>query len=71
MSFRQFWATIRYNLYLQDSLDIFLQYSPRPHLQPQSRKVKVAEGSYLRLIREIYRSIFWVYVRMTHYQEED
>lgn len=70
MPFKNFWATIKHNYYLQDALDLFLRYSPREHFMNEE-VVNGVNREYWRVIQEIYRCILWVYVRMVSFERED
>ncbi|CAK56737.1 unnamed protein product (macronuclear) [Paramecium tetraurelia] len=64
----KFWATLSYNLNLQNSLDLFLRHAPRKHFLKEPLHFT---GYYGVLIKEIFKCVFAIYLRLIDLQNED
>ncbi|CAK80874.1 unnamed protein product (macronuclear) [Paramecium tetraurelia] len=64
----KFWATVSYNLNLQNSLDLFLRYAPRKHFLKEPLHFT---GYYGVLIKEIFKCVLAIYLRLIDLQNED
>ncbi|CAD8174881.1 unnamed protein product [Paramecium pentaurelia] len=64
----KFWATFSYNLNLQTSLDLFLRYAPRKHFLKEPLHFT---GYYGILIKEIFKCVFAIYIRLIDLKNED
>jgi activating signal cointegrator complex subunit 2 len=64
----RFWATISYNLNLQNSLDLFIRYAPRKHFLIEPLHLT---GYYGTIVKEIFRSVFAIYLRLIDLEQED
>ncbi|CAD8084577.1 unnamed protein product [Paramecium sonneborni] len=67
-SANKFWATISYNLNLQNSLDLFLRYAPRKYFLKETLHFT---GYYGVLLKEIFKCVFAIYLRLIDLQNED
>lgn len=69
----RFWSTMAFNTYINRSLDSFLSFAKRPHLNLTFSNIDQSSDSIINipsrqlfLIRELYRLIFHVYMRLAY-----